>query len=653
MAIFKKFKVTRKSARYSAGETNTGVVVNPSDGTIWIDSLPYDSNTLYPLFDKSCTALLNNKVKEETSHGFVSSSFIAKAPSLQTAQSTGESVAVNSCPLGYYSSMGSRSHNLEDDQTLNLSSNVFSFTSTSGKNFHLVTFPTTYNAYMPYAQSYFFIEGNDFSNPDAVATGRLDIQSQNYHGQKFPVYVDTTNKFIYFTSYHAKYDGSGSYYYRTLAKHISRASYTTVEDDGALVLNNQTVILVPNQGTQFYGGGYDDFEPNNFYYCGKNNDNTLMFLETHENTSNYSQQNATFENRDDNIFTVESYNVTNGTISTISTIAKTNLTTASKANKVMLRARASQFIDSPISGETDVCYAYYPVADENFEISFLYLKWNKAANSGAGSFVADNCSMTYSSGVVTDYLTYPVRSADNLGSLTRSNLFITEVSGSYYLHYLPSYSSPAGVARQSATAKNMVTYQINSTDFASLTFHSVTQVNAFDFVHLNTSRTKIAVITSGALKIYTWNNGWTETASESGDFVGVTQDSSGRIIGLSSTADNTTAPANSIDNNFAIIDHKVHLISDSLPSTVTIAFADSSLTYSGSNISTSVNVNAYNDSNARIAKSVELKIDGANAQFTSNSGTSITVTTLASADLNVPVTVTGPGPVSISASFSL
>ena len=650
MAIFKKFNVTRKSNRYSAGETNTGVVVNPSDGTLWIDSRPYDANTLYPLFEKPCTALLNNKVKEELVNGFIASAFIAKAPSLQTGQNTGNSLGG---PIGFYSSMGSRDHNLEADQTLNMSSNVFSFTSTGGKNFHLIMLPYGVQTYMPYAQTYFFVEGNDFSNPDAVATGLSTIQSQSYHGHKYPVYVDTTNKYIYFISYHARYDNHSSYYYRSLANHVSRASYETVEDNGSLVLNNQTTILTPNKGHSLYGGGYDDFEPNNFYYCGKNNDNTLMFLETHENSGSYTQQNATFENRVDDIFTAESYDVSSGTISTVATITKSNITTASAAVKVMLRARASQFIDSPISGEDNICYSYYPVANESFEISFLNLQWDKSANANAGSLVADNCSMTYSTGVVTDYLTYPITSADDLGAMTRSNLFITEVSGSYYLHYLPSYSSPAGVARQSATAKNMVSYQIDSTDFSSLTFHSVTQLNAFDFVHLNANRTKIAVVTSGALKIYTWNNGWTETASEPGDFVGVTQDSSGRIIGLSSKADNTTAAANSVDSTFAIIDHKVHLVADSLPSTVTVDFADSTLTYAGSNVSTSVNVSAYNDSSARIAKSVVLKIDGANAQFTSNSGTSITITTITSADTNVPVTVTGPGPISISASFSL
>ena len=268
--------------------------------------------------------------------------------------------------------------------------------------------------------------------------------------------------------------------------------------------------------------------------------------------------------------------------------------------------------------------------------------------------VADNCTMTYSSGTVTDYLTYPAKSTTaNIGCQTKSNSFITLSGGDYYLHYLPSYSSPSSVALQNATSKNLVSYQIDSTNFSNLTYHSSIQVNACDFVHLNSARTKIAVIEPGTLKIYNWNNGWNETASESGDFIGVTQDDSGRIIGLSGIADNNTATANSLDANFAFIEHKVHLISDSLPNTVTVNFASSSITYSGSNLSTSVNVSTFNDSNARIVKSVDLKIDGVNAQFTSNSSTSINVTSLTSGELNVPITVTGPGPLSISASFAL
>jgi hypothetical protein len=260
--------------------------------------------------------------------------------------------------------------------------------------------------------------------------------------------------------------------------------------------------------------------------------------------------------------------------------------------------------------------------------------------------------MTYSSGVVTDYLTFPSVGYNVNGRQTRSNCFITKTGTSYYLHYLPAYGSPGVVAAQSAPSKNLVTYSIDATDFSNLTYHSSVQVNAQDFVHLDSGRTKIAVISPSFLKVYTWNNGWVETASESGNFTGVTQDASGRIIGISTLADIADATASTVDANFKFLNHKVHLISDSLPNNVTIEFASSSLTYTGSNISTSVNVNAYNSSNARVAKSVTLKIDGANATF-SNNTTSIAATTSTSADTSVAVTVTGPGPITISAALTL
>ena len=647
MALFKKFSVTKKAARFSSGETNTGLVINPSDGDIWIDSQPYDSNTLYPLFDKSCVALKNNKVYEETVSGFVTSPIVAKGPCLINGQNTGSSMVD---PLGSYG-LGNRDHNLEDDKTLSMSSNLFRFTSSGGTNFSLLTLPYGSGTYYPPIQKYIFIEGNNFSNPESVTHGAFVLSSNTYHSQQFPIYVDTSLKYIYFVSY--KSYAHASYYYRSLSKVVSRSSYTTNEDDGTLSIADSIVILEKNDGSSV-SGGYKDLEVNNFYYCGKNSDNTLMFLETVETDSSFAQQTSAFEDRSSKVFNVESYNVGTGTVSTISSISNSGFTTAAAATKLMLRPRPAQFIDSPISGETNVCYSYYPVANDSFEISFVKISWDKSGNSNAGTMVADNCTMTYSSGTVTDYLTYPAKSTTaNIGCQTKSNSFITLSGGDYYLHYLPSYSSPSSVALQNATSKNLVSYQIDSTNFSNLTYHSSIQVNACDFVHLNSARTKIAVIEPGTLKIYNWNNGWNETAPESGDFIGVTQDDSGRIIGLSGIADNNTATANSLDANFAFIEHKVHLISDSLPNTVTVNFASSSITYSGSNLSTSVNVSTFNDSSARIAKSVDLKIDGVNAQFTSNSSTSINVTSLTSGELNVPITVTGPGPLSISASFAL
>lgn len=643
MAIFKKFNgIKQNTSGYTVGEDNTGLVINPSDGTIWISGRPYDSNTLYPLFDKKCKAFSNNVALSLTSHGFVRTPIIAKAPCMQNGQNTANNVNSHHASNNHEE----RDSNLEDNMSLTSSSRLFHFQSTGGKDFYFYS-DRSEGTYYESNQRYFFIEGNDFSDPDSVTYGTMQAATGGYYsGFYAPIYVDTTNKFIYFIHDQSS-TSSSSYYYRSREKCIARSAYTTIEDDGSLTIGQPAIVLSAN----FVGNyaNYQQFETNNFYYCGKNNDNTLMFFEFHESDTTFAYQDTV--TRSANMFTAESYDVSNATVATVATITTSNLTDASKVGRPMLRARPTSCISSPISGEDHVCYSYYPVCDASGNVTFVLITWDKSANTNAGSVSIDNCTMTYNTGVVTDYLEYPTRTSGILGIQTKSNSFITNVGGSYYLHYLPSYGSPQNISTQNAAAKNIVTYSIDSTDFSQLTYHSSVQVNALQFMYLNSARTKIAIIKPGELAVYTWNNGWSLTASEAGNFVGATQDSNGRIIGLSSQADNTTVGA--LTDNMSLVEHKVHLISDSLPSTVTIEFANSSLTYSGSNISTSVDVNAYDTASARIAKSVELKIDGANAQFTSNSGTSITVTTSTTADTNVPVTVTGPGPLSISAAFSI
>ena len=651
MAIFKKFNGTKNdTSGYSSGEDNTGVVVNPSDGTLWINGTAYDSSTLYPLFDKKCTAFSQNVGLNIEEHGFVRTQMIAKAPCLQNGQNTAIQSSINSDFAS--TQLEERDSNLEDNKTLTSSSRLFHFQSSGGKDFFFYS-SRKEGTYYELPQDYFFVEGNDFSNPDSVVYGTMESATNSpgsVSGFYAPIYVDTVNKFIYFIHDYST-TSSSSYRHLSRAKSIARASYTTVEDNGNLSIQQPTIILFANSVGTY--GTYQQMEANNFYYCGKNNNNTLMFIEfTETDSSRTYPENSS---KSSSILNAESYDVSNGTVSTIATLTTSNLTDATKAAKIMMRARPTSCVASPISGETNICYTYYPVSDANSNISFILATWDKSANTNAGSVSVDNCTMTYNSGVVTDYLEYPLIGTGSgnrdYNFQIKSNSFITVSGGTYYLHYLPSYGSPENAARQNAAAKNLVTYTIDSTDFSQLTYHSSIQINSLDFVHLNSTRTKIAVIKPGELAIYTWNNGWSVTASESGNFTGVTQDASGRIIGLSALSDNTSAPVTS--NNVSLVEHKVHLVSDSLPSNVTIDFASSSLTYSGSNISTSVNVNAYDSNNARIAKSVQLKIDGANAQFTSNSSTSITVTTSTTADTNVPVTISGPGPVSISAAFSL
>ncbi len=135
MAIFKKFNgIKQHTSGYTVGENNTGLVINPSDGTIWIAGQPYDSNTLYPMFDKKCSAFSKNVAINLSAHGFVRTPIIAKAPCIQNGQNTANVTAVNAHLSA--NNHEERDSNLEDNKSLTSSSRLFHFQSTGGKDFY-------------------------------------------------------------------------------------------------------------------------------------------------------------------------------------------------------------------------------------------------------------------------------------------------------------------------------------------------------------------------------------------------------------------------------------------------------------------------------------------------------------------------------------
>lgn len=80
---------------------------------------------------------------------------------------------------------------------------------------------------------------------------------------------------------------------------------------------------------------------------------------------------------------------------------------------------------------------------------------------------------------------------------------------------------------------------------------------------------------------------------------------------------------------------------------ITISLQNQNQTYTGSNLSNNVIVNAYDFASARLAKNITLYVAG-NAIFTSNGLKTINVTTSSSADLLVPLTITGAGAINLS-----
>lgn len=100
----------------------------------------------------------------------------------------------------------------------------------------------------------------------------------------------------------------------------------------------------------------------------------------------------------------------------------------------------------------------------------------------------------------------------------------------------------------------------------------------------------------------------------------------------------------------------VHLISGSMPSSVNIRLQDyddtgtdaTKYVYSGTNISTNLLVDVYNNLNERIATELTLTINGDTMRFATGDYYTKTINTSSSATTNVAVVITGPGKNSVT-----
>jgi hypothetical protein len=159
-----------------------------------------------------------------------------------------------------------------------------------------------------------------------------------------------------------------------------------------------------------------------------------------------------------------------------------------------------------------------------------------------------------------------------------------------------------------------------------------------NFMPINAEGTHMVVPIAGATKFFSFNpsTGWGETGTYAAEFRQVGLDSTNRLWGISR------------EKGF----HTVHAIVPSTPISVTVNMAAVSYTYTGSNISTTAVVNAYDSTGARIVASINLTIEGSTMLFTSNSSKNLTVSTSASADTTVNLTISGGGVNNIVASVN-
>ena len=194
-----------------------------------------------------------------------------------------------------------------------------------------------------------------------------------------------------------------------------------------------------------------------------------------------------------------------------------------------------------------------------------------------------------------------------------------------------------------AAWKTWVTYKMDPSNPKTFTYHSKIEMpgHVRNWIWLNDSQTLMGVWFSTRFILYAWNDttGWTETTSINGVIYEVGRDSLDRIW---YTKESTTAST----------DQELHLLTPTLPVSISVTPELASYTYSGSDIVTNLAVSAINASGARIATSVKLTIEGSSMKFSDDSTTK-TVTTLTTGDLSVATKVVGAGFTNVAASIEI
>ena len=223
----------------------------------------------------------------------------------------------------------------------------------------------------------------------------------------------------------------------------------------------------------------------------------------------------------------------------------------------------------------------------------------------------------------------------------KSDAILTETwatSGNRYVGYIPIDNK--GTDTDSAK-RTVIVYTMNSADPTALTYHSkVTFATvARNIVWLNDARTLLGVFFKDNFKIYSFSDGsgWTETTEIGFQVTSCGRDADDRIWYVKEDPE--------LGNKYPAL----YLLTPTLPVSVTVTPELASYTYSGSNITSYIDVSALDTSGTRLATSVKLVIEGSSMTFTDGTTTK-TVTTLTSGELQVGTTITGSGYTNVTAS---
>ena len=440
-------------------------------------------------------------------------------------------------------------------------------------------------------------------------------QASNGNSATFPVYINPNTKNLVFCPW-TNSNGAGYYIpYRGNGAHAGALGTAN------LSASNYTGVAVAAQTIQFLGVGTDGYAT----FFGNNYD------------SDYQQ-------------TIWKYNDSATTITTLATI--TAIPGSSGGGTLSLGGNraatfgsyfpklASNTFQDPLLGSGTQGF-YVPFFDTVGNYNPFYFQWTIATG-----VITRNINVAVSWGARTQATTWGVDTI-SASSVTVNyglqRLVVNETftfSGTRYLMLMQLHGN--GVAYDLyPLMRTFVVFSMNPTNPLALTYHSFVTipVTPKNIIWLNTAKTLLGVITTNFFYTYSFTSGtgWTLTGSLPYQMWAVGLDSTGRIFG--------------VDRGLTQ-QGQIHIITLSVPVTVSVTPAQTTYNYTGSTISSTLAVSAYDQTGSRISTQVKLVIDGGSMTF-GGSNLTTTVTTSTVADLSVAISITDGGYSNIIASVVL
>jgi hypothetical protein len=681
MALIKQKRANHTgAAEYNISRHGSIAVISPNQDYIWVgdDALDYDS--LSPVFHKECVSLDGRRNIQKIVNG----GLLVTGPCAWTPQendyyqgyTTGD---VDNGNVTAYNYKNLKNYRNMDKQERADCGTLLSFNDTNGNPHYLINHYVGSGSKGRTIGMFTFIEGSDFTNPSNVQnSGKIQLnRSSPISAQTYDwgdvVHIDTTNKFIFLNCH-----SSNNTYPQRGTHTLAKVPFTTSSVDGS---HNIDYANTSNIDLNTELGNSVAFDCTSMNYCGKNNAGEHCFLTVLESDDLASSSGAVLiseyaTHKDDrHRLMFVKYNPVTQTATTLADLKGTQgfvgdvnqATTV--GHGIHPRHFPTHFEQSPIGGEGDIYYAYDVCVEHATEIiTVLLYKWDKANDN----FFTSICTIDFGgNGVITDYIkrvyftnganfgTSNVNPAFQLSATTC--VLTNDGQGNYFLSLFTLLTTPTVASLCTEPYFNtLLTLSIDSTDFTDLTYHSHSSFSPLSAVTANTNCTQMYAIETGRAMVMNWTNtGWSVTVEESGIFHAIGRDQDNRIWATKVSSPDVdalpldTAMTSRTASTTRVFDYSLHFLSANLPSSATVEFEDSEITYAGVDLSKNVLVNAFDENNARVVKTVQLKLSGSNAVFASNGAKTLSVQTSAGANTIVGLTITGAGFINISASFTI